>query len=252
MNTPLWITSSLVLDARKAVWLPRDKVVAVADLHLGHADPSASSPTPASPPDEIVARLLAIVADYQPATVVLLGETIHPSAQPAAWVDLLRALLKALKERSRVVLVSSQPTPHAEALLTQCHWDEGVHPQWPAGKHLFLHGNEADPSAFHAKPAPADAPPTEENGRLLFGHEHPGITLGDGVATRVLCPCFLLAPDAIVLPAFSSSTPVHDLRSGVWKGALARSRRFNQVVAITAGRLLPVAVEDGLEEPLSK
>lgn len=246
MNTPLWITSSLVLDARKAVWLPKDKVVAVADLHLGHSGDSALPA--ASPPDEIVARLLAIVADYQPKTVVLLGETIHPSAKPAAWVDLLSALLKALKERSHVVLVSHQPPPETEALLTQCQWDEGFHAPWAAGKHLFLHGNEADPAAFTPQPAPDDAPPTEENGRLLFGHEHPGITLGDGVTTRVLCPCFLLSPDAIVLPAFSSSTPMDDLRSGVWRGALARDRRFTQVVAIAAGKLLPVSVENGLQQ----
>lgn len=238
MTAPLWIDKSLVLDARRAVWLPGERTLAVADLHLGYAwaHRTAGNLLPVTAPDETVPRLLALVADYQPEKVVLLGDIVHRAVQAPALIDLLTALLRALRERAALGLVAGNHDRALASLLTQCGWHAGLDCEWRCGDHLLLHGDESDPAFAQSR---LDAV-SGAGGRIVIGHEHPAITLGDGVATRVKCPCFLLAPNLLVLPAFSPWAAGSDVRARRWLSGYARAAAFEHAVAILGGKLLPV------------
>jgi hypothetical protein len=96
------------------------------------------------------------------------------------------------------------------------------------GPHLMTHGDDAH---------------TLERlgaGRLIMGHEHPAIHLGDGVATSVKCPCFLVGKRVMVLPAFSQWAAGGNVRSGRYMSAIAQEERFTHAFAIMGGRMLPV------------
>ncbi len=236
MNIPLWISSTLVLDARKAVWLPKERTLAVADLLLGQAGGEGELN------DETVAQLLALVADYQPEKVVLLGDTLAPQAEGEALTARLKALLAALRERAGVVLVHENPTSQQSATLKAAEWLAGFQKQWHAGKHLLYHGEAALPGQVGQLLASV----AEEEGRLIIGYEQPALSLGDGVATRSLCPCFLLGRHLLVLPAFSPFATLNDVRPARWRGGITRSSRLQQIVAIAAGRLLPLEATEYL------
>jgi metallophosphoesterase superfamily enzyme len=65
------------------------------------------------------------------------------------------------------------------------------------------------------------------------------MSLGDGFSS-LKCPCFLIRHDLIVLPAFSSWAAGSDVRSGRFLSTLSMEDRFEQAVAILAGKLLPL------------
>jgi len=69
-----------------------------------------------------------------------------------------------------------------------------------------------------------------------MGHEHPAISVGDGVTTSVKCPCFLISRRVIVLPAFS-----------LWAAGgveMALRERFDHAVAILGDKLLPIPLNN--------
>jgi metallophosphoesterase superfamily enzyme len=86
---------------------------------------------------------------------------------------------------------------------------------------------------------PSAGEPVSEGCFLFMGHEHPAISLSEGVAS-IKCPCFLVSENVIVLPAFSSWAAGGDVRSGRFLSPVAQAARFTQAVAIVAGKLLPV------------
>jgi|GEM_PF-3432721 len=239
MNVPLWLSSSLVLDARKALWFPRERTLAVANLHLGWT-PGEESPAT----DETVALLLALAADYQPERVVLLGELVHPRAPLPVTTERLRALLETLGERTGVVLLGDPADAAFDARLREAGWEAGVVPHWQCGKHLLLHGAcdmEAGPAG-----APREEGEEEEEGACrVIATENPGIILGE--AAPVCCPCFLLAEGVLLLPAFSPWVTPLDFRRETWHTPALRDLEWKQAVAIAAGKLLPM----GLPPPRS-
>lgn len=77
-------------------------------------------------------------------------------------------------------------------------------------------------------------------GRVIIGHEHPAITLSDGVATHAKCACFLTAPGLLILPAFSPWAAGTNAREGRFLSLFAQLAPPDRAVAIVAGKLLPI------------
>ena len=67
------------LDARRALWIPEARLLAVADLHLGYAwaHRHAGQLMPITARDTTAERLRALVEDYKPQRLVLLGDIVH-------------------------------------------------------------------------------------------------------------------------------------------------------------------------------
>ena len=73
------VTPGVVLDARRAAWLATERVLIVADLHLGYAWAQRSSGNliPLTRTLGTLDRLSALIDAYSPARTVLLGDIVH-------------------------------------------------------------------------------------------------------------------------------------------------------------------------------
>ncbi|HEY0550701.1 MAG TPA: hypothetical protein VGF13_13940, partial [Verrucomicrobiae bacterium] len=71
--------SDLIFDSRRAAWFPNERVLAVADLHLGYAWAHRLSGQlmPITPPTDTRARLKELQRDYAPHEIVVLGDIVH-------------------------------------------------------------------------------------------------------------------------------------------------------------------------------
>lgn len=255
VNTPLWINSSLVLDARRAVWLPKEATLAAADLCLGNPLPAPSKRKTAEPASasseeqmlqtaaevlgmqekgvhpasahETVARLLALCADYQPKQIVLMGKLIHPEADRDSLIPLLKALFDALRERATLVLVGDDLDTGLDTFLQQCDWHAGVVPIWPCGDIALTHSNVAPEALQQAQ---------EEGKQIVLGFENPAASLRRSSAKY---PCFVLGAKMVLLPSFSTDLPGNDLWESPHLVSIMKRTPFDYTVAIRKGILIP-------------
>lgn len=206
----LQIEPGIWVDARRAIWFERLGIVAVADLHIGYnwAHRHGGQMLPLHQPDDTIGRLQALCDFYNPAELLLLGDIVH-RALPLPQIEV--ELQKLLSELKGVRLIAGNHDRFLDKLIGTPLETECVR-----SGYLFVHGHL----------------PSSRRERIVMGHEHPAISVGDGVATSVKCPCFLISRKTMVLPAFS-----------LWAAGgaeVALRERFQQAVAILGDKLLPI------------
>jgi len=194
-----WRGHELLLLAERALWDPTQRLLLVADLHLGKAETFQAHgiPLPSDGDAATLNRLLALAHRWQPRQLVVLGDLLHGRLGLTAE---LRAKLAALPELlgCRLRLVAGN---HERG-----SWIAGL-PQEPAlqvGPLWLSHGPERprDPGLLN-----------------VCGHIHPVAVVGQG-ADRLRLPCF--AHDSrqpcLVLPAFGELTGGHRWEQGerIW------------------------------------
>jgi len=230
----------LHLDARHVLWLPAHRTLVAADLHLGYvwAHRYAGQLLPISAPDDTIDRLAALVAEYRPVQLVLLGDIVHR----AIPVPALRQQLESLSSRLASVTIRWIAGNHdrqLESLLRECGLSGiRLEPELMLAPHLLTHGDERE-SAAAARTLDRLQPGA---GWLIMGHEHPAIHLHDRITTSVKCPCFLAGPRILILPAFSRWSAGSNIRGSLFLSAFAREALFTHAYAILAGRILPVSL----------
>jgi hypothetical protein len=197
-----------VVFSDRACYLPDADALVLADLHVGRAEASAVD-LPLGERTDIHDRLVALVDDFAPATVVLAGDVLHTFSRAS---DRARETLDALAEacRSRGAAVVPVAGNH-DTMLGEV-WDGRVPDAHRlADDTLVCHG--------HAEPA-AEAP------RYLVGHDHPAIEI-EGQRH----PCLLYGEgvyrggDLFVLPAFSplaAGAVVNGMAAGDFDSPLVR------------------------------
>ncbi len=164
------------LDARLALWLAELRLLVVADLHWGYAASHAvrGSLLPLWGDDEIAARLDALIADYRPAEMLWLGDSLHTltgRASAEAWLH--RATVPV------TVLAGNHDRKWPRAALPTEH----------RGRFFFHHG---------------DGSPVLPSGSLeIIGHHHPAVTWNDGAGGRFKLPALVASDRRLILPAFS-------------------------------------------------
>jgi len=237
-RTRLTFAPDITLDARQAVWLAETRVLAVADLHLGYAwaHRHDGNLLPLSARDDTAERLLALVEDYIPHELVLLGDIVHRAVSLPALKDELCALFSQLSERVALRLIAGNHDARLAGLLRECGVEAELVRERRAGSHLLLHGDGTDDATATSQLEAAH----ERSGRVFIGHEHPAISVSDGVATRAKCPCFLVAPALVVLPAFSRWSAGSDVRGRERISSFTRQAKPERAVAIAAGKLMPL------------
>ncbi len=226
----LQLADDLVLDARRAVWLPREQALVVPDVHLGYAwvQRRRGQLLPVGLPDDTLDRLDELRRDYQPRRLIFLGDLVHAACDLEPLRQDLQALERRFGRDLECVLVLGNHDVRLPALLADCGFAMPSVRWLDMGRFRLVHGHE---------PAPVDA--LEPAGRMLIGgHEHPSLELGDGIATRVKCPAFAVAEDTLVVPAFSDWAAGCSLQRGDYLGPVARLARFHSVVACVGPRLL--------------
>ena len=206
--------AALELLAAGAIHWRARRCLIVADAHFGKAATfrARGVPVPQGTTRETLARLEAVCARTQPASIVFLGDLFHaPEAHAPATLAALRAW-RAAHAALEVVLVEGnhdrkagapppglgievRPEPWRIDGLALCH-----HPQFVPGAHV------------------------------LAGHLHPAVRIGGRADDSVRLPCFWLREGLAVLPAFGSFTG----------GARFDRAPDDRVVAIAEDRLYEI------------
>jgi DNA ligase-associated metallophosphoesterase len=175
----------LTARASGALWWPAERLVCVADLHLGRSERLARRGGALLPPyetAETLDRLAAEIAGLAPARVVCLGDSFDDCAAGAALGPEAAARLTALMAGRAWTWIAGNHDPAPLAL-------GGSHrAELRLGPLTFRH--QAEPGA-----APGE----------VSGHYHPKLRLPvrGGAVTR---PCFLFDAARLILPAFGAYT----------------------------------------------
>jgi DNA ligase-associated metallophosphoesterase len=175
----------VVCDARGVAWFPEMRLLAVSDLHLEKGSRHARRGYMLPPYDTAatLARLAAVIGDYDPTMVVSLGDSFDDIGGAARMPAVYRDQLLALMKGRDWFWVAGNHDPEKPADLPGATVQElGI------GGIVFRH----EPSA----------------GRLageIAGHLHPGARIvqrGRSVRRR----CFAADGNRLIMPAFGSFT----------------------------------------------
>ncbi len=225
------IGENLVLDARRAAWFPHERVLAVADLHLGYAwaHRLGGQLMPIPPANDTLGRLTELQGDYAPSEIVVLGDIVHRAVALDVLKEEIRALLDALAPRSRLTFIAGNHDRHLKKILQQWQMPIDLVESRAVGSDLLIHGDRAIGPQYPGQ-------------RVFMGHEHPAITIGDGVTTSHKCPCVLLSPTVVVLPAFSSWAAGTNIRAYPLMSEVARAAKFTHAMAICGDKWLRIPI----------
>ena len=183
----LWEQQQLMLLPERALWVPEQRVLLLADLHLGKAETFQANgiPLPSDGDHTNLNRLLALSHGLQPQRVLVLGDLIHNR------IGLTAALRQMLSQLPQLLNCPLQ--------LVAGNHDAGC----------WLEGLPAEPSQCCGPLWLSHAPEQPPKPGLLnvCGHLHPVAVLG-GSADRLRLPCFALdrRQRQLQLPAFGNLT----------------------------------------------
>lgn len=205
----------LVLLAEKAMYWPAQRVLFVADFHLGKAATfrRAGIPLPPGTTSENVERLGRAIDRTGAREVVFLGDFLH-SAQGRAQPTLRRfAAWREAREDLSLTLVRGNHDRKAGD--PPAEWNVRC---VEAGERL---------GTFVLNHEPGEA---RRGGYALAGHIHPAVRLsGEGETLRL--PCFWFGARCGVLPAFGAFTG----------SAVVSPRNGDQVFVVAEEEVLKVA-----------
>lgn len=219
--------------AARALWWPAARTLFVADVHLGKAESfrALGVPVPAGalgPTAATLDRLDALLALRQARTLVVLGDLLHARAAQseavmgplAAW-RARHATLEMLLLRGNHDSHAGDPPPQLDIEVVDAPARLGPFCLQHEPRHEWtLHGQRAsrcatDPGARRASAEDAALEASQGDDELddsgdagiaLSGHLHPVIPLAGRAGNRARLPCFCIAEDEIVLPAFGAFT----------------------------------------------
>lgn len=174
----------LLLDPSGALWWPDQRLLVVSDLHFEKSTFLARHGSFIAPYDtqDTLERLEALIAQYRPDALMLLGDSFHDRH---AWLRLDPSL------RARI-----------EALHTSltCHWIEGNHDA-PMKDHplgAFITAREIEGILFTHEYAACAQP-------QIIGHYHPKVRFSLR-GKKVRGPCFVHTETLLIMPSFGSYT----------------------------------------------
>lgn len=225
------LDDTLIFDARRAAWFPKERVLAVADLHLGYAWAHRLSGQlmPITPPTDTLARLKDLQRDYRPREIVVLGDIVHRAVSVEGLEKEMRELIEGLSAQSQLFLLVGNHDRQLQKVLKQWALSIELREVREAGGNLLVHGDKA-------------LAENQRGLRVIMGHEHPAITIGDGVTRSHKCPCFLVSERVIVLPAFSNWAAGTNIRAYEMMSEAARTAKFTRAIAVCGDKLLPIAI----------
>lgn len=212
------VLPGVFFDARLALYLEATRTLVVADLHWGYAESHRATGNlfPVWGDDTLETTLRALLADYAPAELVWLGDSLHTArSAPRA-----RARAEAFLAASPVpilVLAGNHDARWSAAAPGPLHRDRFV-----------LHHGDRPLAALSAAPA------TPGRGAIeIVGHHHPAYLHRDGAGARLKLPALVQSATRLILPAFSP-----------WAAGVTWNERLTPdetLWAATPRRLLPIS-----------
>ncbi len=173
------IAPNVVLDGRLALFHERECWLVVSDLHFGYelSQRVAGRLVPLWGMASITERLFALLNDYQPTRLVILGDLVHD----AASANEARCLLEDAREVCETIVVAGNHDRHLRGAIDMVE-------SWRCDGFCFHHG--------HGPAEPGDAV-------RVIGHHHPAGTVRDGAGLRLKLPAFVQQNGCWIMPAFS-------------------------------------------------
>ncbi|MFD0941444.1 ligase-associated DNA damage response endonuclease PdeM [Pedobacter boryungensis] len=203
----------LILAKERAIYLPKEQLLAISDLHLGKAAHfrKAGLQVPSTLAQNDLNRLSDLLNEYQPKTLLINGDMFHHEVNTD--IDDFE------------------------------HWKE----QYPTLKFVLVKGNhdKLDQKQYQKLGIEIQDPSyctenfcfihdavkcTEENLYPISGHIHPGISVYGKAKQSLKFPCFYFGNDYAVMPAFSAFTGL----------SLVKPKATEQVYAITPTKVIKV------------
>lgn len=196
MQIPL--SDDVLLDSRRAIWLPRLGTLVVADFFLGLGAARRKRPDglPLSGQQDIWERLFALLDDLQPKRVALLGD-LKPNqgSLEGEEAEELRTIFRKIGKNGREVI---QVVGHPERAWGPALEGTGIQPldQYRVGAYTLMHRRRIFVYPRHEQPG----------GFWINGGLHPLFAVpmdnGDGDAAWHRHPAFLYTGYALVMPPF--------------------------------------------------
>ncbi len=186
---------SVLLHADRVLFWPRERMLVLADLHLGKGQVfrEAGIALPRGGTADDLARLDALIATFDPARVVILGDMLHgPLPADAPWVRQW-CDWRARHTARAVVLIGGN---HDRAVDAARLGLDAVHRHLDIAPFRFEH--DAAPASGHF---------------VLGGHVHPVVRL-HRTGLKAQFPVLCARADRAVLPAFSRFTGGFRIRPG--------------------------------------
>ncbi len=187
----------IILDKERAIYLPQEKLLAIADLHLGKAAHfrKAGLAIPNTVSKKDLSRLKQLVEIYQPKTLLINGDMFHSDyndeiTEFGKWRKELGqleiVLVKGNHDRQRKQVYEDLAISVIEPCLELAHF-------------TFLH----------------DATDCKTDKYAIGGHIHPGISVYNNTKQRLKFPCFYFGNSHAILPAFSNFTGLQMIKPDV-------------------------------------
>jgi len=173
------VADEILLDGRLALFHKTELWLAIADVHFGYelSQRAAGRLVPLWGMTTISDRLEALVNDYKPERLIILGDLVHDktAAQEAA------ELLRRFASRCEVVVVAGN---HDRKLRGHIEMVDA----FETTQFHFHHGHCATEVAERVQ---------------IIGHHHPAAVISDGAGLRLKCPAFVQQSRCWIMPAFS-------------------------------------------------
>lgn len=203
----------LILAKERAIYLPKEKLLAISDLHLGKAAHFRKSglQVPSTLAQSDLNRLSFLLDQYQPATLLINGDMFHHDLNTD--IDNFERW-KGLYPTLKFVLVKGN---HDNLDETQ-YRNLGIEihePSYCTSKFCFIH------DAVKCK---------EVNLYPISGHIHPGVSVYGKAKQYLKFPCFYFGDKYAVMPAFSAFTGL----------SLIKPKVSEQIYAITPTKVVKV------------
>ena len=184
-----------LLPEKAVYWLDRH-ILILSDIHLGKAGHFRKSgiPAPESITQKNLVRIGSLIEQYQPETVLILGDLFHSDANREwflfeTWLDSFPGITFKLVSGNH----DSLHTSFYEAARIE------VTHHWEKDSFIFVHN-------------PADVQPAGQKQVLVAGHIHPCIILRGKGRQSLRLPCFLFSDDRVLFPAFGEFTGHHAIK----------------------------------------
>ena len=182
--------ATLQLLPERAVLWPQEKVLLVADVHLGkeHAFGRSGIAIPAGSSENTLLRLSELLTKTQVTECIVLGDFFHDTPLSTdSWLQQVAEFL----DQHPAVRVSVVAGNH-DKKIGQPRID----------KRILWHQNP-----IHRGPLVLQHEPgSDARGYVLAGHVHPVVSLRPGFQRGVRGPCFWQRQHYTVLPAFGDFT----------------------------------------------
>lgn len=199
----------------RALWLQRQKVLVLADLHMGYEESLNKQGVlvPRMQFNETIKGLKKILNKVKPKTIIINGDLKHEfgTISRQEWRDTLDILDILMNKCKRVILLRGNHDATLGPVAKVKNLEIKDFECLDSGRICVLHGQKIllDSEIHRAK-------------TIIIAHEHPAVRLHEGAKSE-LYKCFLLGKwqnkKVVVMPSFLPNVEGLDIKRGIsYKG----------------------------------